>query len=289
MPGFSPSELSLDDVRLLLACAEHSKLSLAAKALDVAKSTASRKLEKLEEKLGQPLFVRDASGLDPTALTNAILPAAKELDKKWREFERKLSVGNDANPTIRVAIPEGLASFWLLRRLPEYFKEHPETMLEIDVHESSAATQRREADFTIRGSPAKEASFISRCLGRIELSPYVHSSIFVEDVREMRWLYYEDETHTQKEIEWIEHCVSPKRVMRLSQRNALFSACEAGLGVALIPPVFAEAAGLKRVQGLPKIPHRELFLAYPETLRNVERFSTLRDWIVGVAADTFPQ
>ena len=77
--------------------------------------------------------------------------------------------------------------------------------------------------------------------------------------------------------------------MRLSQRNALFSACEAGLGVALIPPVFAEAAGLVRVEGLPNIPHRELFLACPETLRSVSRFSTLRDWIVSVALETFPQ
>lgn len=55
-----------NDVRLVVACAEHGSFAAAAVALGLDQTTVSRRIGVMEAAIGRPLFTRRRSGATPT-------------------------------------------------------------------------------------------------------------------------------------------------------------------------------------------------------------------------------
>lgn len=78
------SEFYWDDIRIFLAIARAGTLSGAASALETGIATVSRKLDRLEQSLGLPLFSRHQSGYRLTDDGEALLERAEALEEAGR-------------------------------------------------------------------------------------------------------------------------------------------------------------------------------------------------------------
>ena len=79
MRGTYPLRVQIEDLRRLLALAEHERVTDAAAALGTSQPTLSRLLARVEDELGARLFERDARGLHANPLGDVVLTAAREI------------------------------------------------------------------------------------------------------------------------------------------------------------------------------------------------------------------
>src|SRR6266852_311126 len=118
--------LSWDDARILLAVVRHGTQAAASKALGVDQATVSRRLLRLEDVIGTPLFLRDGArrGADADRLpwvaydeTLADLPEARWLER--RQGEPVVARGADVETifqAVRSGIGRGLLPAFIARR-----------------------------------------------------------------------------------------------------------------------------------------------------------------------------
>ena len=101
--------LRWDDLRTFLAVARSGSLTGAAEPLGVNPSTVHRRIASLEDALGGTLFDRDPRGYALTALGEALVPAAEEMEESALALVRKAR-GHDrsASGPVWLTLPETL-------------------------------------------------------------------------------------------------------------------------------------------------------------------------------------
>ncbi len=72
-------QLDIESLRVLLTVLDAGGMTRAAERLHMGQSAVSRKVQRLEEKAGQPLLIRDGHTLRPTRAGRALLPDAKAM------------------------------------------------------------------------------------------------------------------------------------------------------------------------------------------------------------------
>jgi DNA-binding transcriptional LysR family regulator len=273
-------DVSWQDLAVLLSAFEHGSLNQAARALHIGQSTASRRLARLERTLGTRLFDRTPEGLRPTAFAESLLPHAQLIADRMADIAR-LASGQAAGVSgrIRIALPAGVASHAVLPRLHTYLDAYPEVAVDLVVGQAVVDLLRREADLAIRFVRPTNPDLVVAKLTEMHPAPYVHPSV-PGPPGAMRWVTFDDPGQRYQETRWIAEHVAPERTMRISTWHAMVAAITAGLGAGLLAPPVAEAAGLRRVEGLPEVPSRQLYLVYHRALRDVPRIATFRRWLL---------
>lgn len=125
-----PSTPPLRALRAFEAAARHSSFVKAAEELAVTPGAIAQQVRLLENWLGQPLFIRSAHGITPTANTKLVL---KQLTTAFDELSRTVqSLRAISLPDqVRIATMPSIALLWLSTRLSGLQKRFPE--LEISV------------------------------------------------------------------------------------------------------------------------------------------------------------
>jgi DNA-binding transcriptional LysR family regulator len=145
--------LELQQLRQLLALAQHGSFVRAAKALHLSQPALSRSIQGLEQHLGTPLFLRSASGVVPTDLGRLYLDRARDLVRMADEFERDVieqrtiqsghvSVGGGPYP----------AELLLGRAARQFIEQYPRISMQILVRnwdELLRLLRTRELDFFV--------------------------------------------------------------------------------------------------------------------------------------------
>ncbi len=114
------SKLSLhswDDVRLLIAVAEHQGFAKAGQALMMDQETVAKRISRLEDMVGRPLFTRRNSGAKPTVACRFLLDGASEMIRASLHFEEKMRGVRTFVNMVTIAAPEGLLSYTLIPSL----------------------------------------------------------------------------------------------------------------------------------------------------------------------------
>ena len=140
----------LSEIRYFVAAAESGSLRRAAEVLGVGQSCVSRRIMRLEEKLGVSLLERSHTGV---RLTNAghryleeVQPALQQLDQARRAAH---SAGRADVGSVQIGVLTSLAGGFLRKLIVAYQQEYPE--IRIDVHDGSrdghiTALRARELD-----------------------------------------------------------------------------------------------------------------------------------------------
>ncbi len=104
-----------NDIKLLLACAEHGGFAGAAVALGIDQTTVSRRVAMLEAAVGRPLFSRRRSGASPTIAGLALLERARVTQAAIAEFEGALyGLGGLPPARVTLAASEGILTYTLI-------------------------------------------------------------------------------------------------------------------------------------------------------------------------------
>ena len=131
------------------AAARRLSFTLAAEERFITQSAISRQVKALEDDLGVPLFVRGHRSLQLTAdgqrlyrSCSAVLEQLRTTVSHIRQRERREVLSLTTTP--------GLASLWLIPRLPKFAKAHPGIDVRIDADLKARDLERDGFDLAIR-------------------------------------------------------------------------------------------------------------------------------------------
>lgn len=282
----SLDSLSWEGLAVLLAALDQGSLNRAARSLRIGQATASRRLARLEDQLGARLFDRTPEGMLPTELAHQLAPHARLVEEHLADIAR-LASGHEATPRgrIRLALPDGLGSAFVLPRIQEFLDRFPDVDVDLRVGHAVVDLVRREADLALRFVRPTKGDLLVQTLGTVPIAPYVHPRLAGEDPRTLRWVMFDDPDGVFQETRWVEEHIRPARKMEISVWHGLFAAAQLGIGPALLSPLVCEPAGLVPLPGLPPVPGRDLYLVCHRALRTVPRVAVFRDWIAGLARE----
>jgi len=152
-----------NEPQLVLAVHRASSLTGAAKALDIDQSTAFRRLNALEARLGVRLFERLPGGAyQATAAGERMTAAAERMEDEALAIDRDIA-GRDhrLSGRLRVTSSETLAYRKLTDHLARFRQTHPGIVVELVIDNRVLNLSRREADIALRPMRPKEASKVS--------------------------------------------------------------------------------------------------------------------------------
>lgn len=139
-----------DDLKVFLAVARNESLSAAGRVLKVDPATVGRRIARLEEALGAPLFAKSPQGY---AMTNEghrlMLHAARAEQEMSAAFEDLSGHGRQLSGQIRLGSPDGSANFLLPQVCAEIVDRNPDLEVQIVALPRVFNLSKREADMAI--------------------------------------------------------------------------------------------------------------------------------------------
>lgn len=140
---------SLNALRVFETVARHLSFQKAAAELDVTSTAVSHQIKLLEKELGVSLFRRRPRPLSLTAAGEQLFPAVQEsLDR----LAGAIALLKQANhPTdLTVSVLNVFASKWLVPRLPDFQRQHPDVDIRLQTSSATVNLQTRTVDMAIR-------------------------------------------------------------------------------------------------------------------------------------------
>lgn len=147
-------DLQWDDLKIFLAVARSESLSGAGRVLKVDPATVGRRIARLEDGLGAPLFVKSPQGYAMTDAGQRMLSHAERAEAAMSAAVEELA-GQAGTLTgqIRIGAPDGCANFLLPQVCAAIVADNPDLEVQIVALPRVFNLSKREADMAIGVSP----------------------------------------------------------------------------------------------------------------------------------------
>jgi molybdate transport repressor ModE-like protein len=287
-------QADLDDwneLRLVLAVSRAGSLTGAAKALGVDHSTAFRRLQALEGRLGLPLFERLPGGVyEPTGAGSRLAASAERIEDEVHAAARDVA-GRDRRLSgrLRVTSSETLAYRLLTEQVARFRRAHPGIVVELAIDNRVLNLSRREADVALRPARPREGDLWGRKLAEVAWTAYGAAHYLAEvpplasatDLSAHPLIGWEEGTAGIKAAEWLAE-VAPNAafVYRTNSVVNQLVAARAGIGLAVLPCYLGDPEpGLVRALPGGPVPalERELWIVTHQDLRRTARVRAFFD------------
>ncbi len=164
-------------IRIFLEVVRRGSFRAAAEALDLSINTLRRSISELEQQLAVTLLTRHVDGVRPTLEGEHILDAAKRMEDasfgivRARDCAQPILKGE-----VKLAVTEGLGTFWIAPRLVEFQRAYPQMMVNLMCAMQSADVLRLEADVAIQLTKPTAPDIKVVKLGRLHSMPFAGQS-----------------------------------------------------------------------------------------------------------------
>jgi DNA-binding transcriptional LysR family regulator len=233
---------SLDDLRAFEATARLGSVRLAADSLALTHGAVSRRISKLADDIGVPLFEKHGRGLRLT-------PAGETLNLTLSRFFAELTAtvqglrATSAGKTALVLSCEPtVAMRWLIPRLGDFQAKHPALALHLSVGGGLVDFRKNQVDLAIRRLDfAVPETWNVRPLFPEKVGPVMRPEL-VPSFEHGDYLALGSKTRPDAWAQWLKTHPSARRPteIRYYDNHALIvEAASGGLGVALSPLVLA--------------------------------------------------
>jgi DNA-binding transcriptional LysR family regulator len=240
-----------DDLRYFLAVARAGSLVDAARELRTSPPTVGRRVAALEAKLGARLFDRKQTGYALTESGAAIHKKAEEVEEAVLSVERE-ALGRDlhASGRVRLATSDELAANLLAPHFGEFRRCHPHVVLEVVAQTDLANLSRRDADVALRSARPEQHNLIICRVGWWKGALYAAKSYAaahnlepggIRNFRDLDIITWTEEFAHFRGGPWFaEHARDATVVLQANSRRIHYSACKAGIGLAILPCLSAD-------------------------------------------------
>lgn len=132
--------LDIESLRVLLAVLETGGMTRAAERLHMSQSAVSRKVQRLEDRAGQPLLIRDGHTLRPTRAGRALLPDARAMVELHDQAAARLS-SSDLSGEVTLCSNGEIDMEQIAAILGAFRRKHPATDVQFSVDHTGALTE----------------------------------------------------------------------------------------------------------------------------------------------------
>jgi DNA-binding transcriptional LysR family regulator len=282
-----------DDLRVLLAIERAGSLASAAEILGVNKTTVLRRLDALEHDLGVALVRRSSRGVDLTEHSGPALEAARRIAEIVTDVEREIG-GLDREPrgVVTVTAPVFFARSIMVGELAALREQHPKVEVHVLTTDIVLDMRGRAADIAVRNTPPNDGAFVRRRAGAIALGIYA-SHAYLErrpvsgvraDLLNHQWIGLETAVAPADGLRWIDE-LAPPVAFRATDQLATLDAARAGIGLAVLPCMIADAeATLVRLDQIQPPTAVTVWLVIQADLKDVPRVRAVSDWLLAMFA-----
>jgi DNA-binding transcriptional LysR family regulator len=287
----------LNDVQFFTAVVENHGFTAAARALNLPKSSVSRRVASLEARLGVRLIERSTRSLRLTEIGVSFYERCRAVLTELDAAEREVAVQrSEPVGLVRMSCPTGLAQFMLAKILPEFLIRYPKVRLQVLATNRAIDLVDDNIDIAIRARvTSMDEAVMMRMLYRSELI-FVASPAFVaaqpialriDNLPALPFLSFLEEsrrpTWALRGPNAATATLTFDPVLRSSDFTILFRAAAAGLGIALLPAevVRDEILAKRLVHILPDWHSQEInvHLVFPTSRGPVPAVRVLIDYL----------
>src|SRR6202171_4860187 len=281
-----------DAARVLLEVVGCGSFRSAAERLELSINGVRRRIDDFERQTGTTLFTRDVHGTRLTDEGALVVSAVERMEAASFDLLRASdSVTNTLSGEVRVAVTEGLGTFWLAPRLVEFQQSFPNILIDLYCAMRSADVSRYEADIAIHLSrPAAPDVKLVR-LGRMHLM-FFASQKYIDtygapktsaDLVKHRLVMQVADQTTAKEIfeSWFPgYSQRDLLVMKTNVSSANYWAVAYGAGIGVFPPYACELGGKIIPLDIELRRPFDIWLSYHPGSGRIPRVRRMIDWLV---------
>lgn len=281
-----------DAARIFLEVVRCGSFRSAAERLGLSINVVRRRIDDFERQIGATLFTRDVHGTRLTDEGSLVVSAVERMEAASFDLLRAGdSVTNSLSGEVRVAVTEGLGTFWLAPRLVEFQQAFPNILVDLHCAMRSADVSRHEADVAIHLlQPAALDVKLVR-LGRMHLM-FFASQKYIERygaprtpdelVKHRFVMQVADQTAAKETFESLfpGHSQRDLLVMRTNVSSANYWAVANGAGIGVFPS-YACALGGKIIPLEVELRRPfDIWLSYHPGSGRIPRVRRMIDWLV---------
>ena len=247
-PNYTPS---VQELRALVFCAELGTVSGAANALDLTQSAVSRSIRSLEQRLGVQLFYRVKKRLQLSDAGRAMVYEARDILTQLDRSAKMVMGFGGGGDVLRLAVLPTFAATWLIPRLPEFLKTHPEVSIDLasalhpvnfDESPFDAAIQRA----VMAGNDTDVTPLLDETLITVAAPSLIPAGQNLSSADLASYPLIQLATRPELWNQWFANSedmeIDRLQGPRVQHFDMVISAAQAGLGIALLPDIFAQQA-----------------------------------------------
>lgn len=250
--------MNWDDLRLLLAVSRRGSFLQAGDALNMAASTLSRRITRLEQTIGEPLVERAVDGTRLTARGTALVSAARNLEG---EITRH-TTATDISGTVTISAGEGFLQP-VNGAIARFITLYPACSVDFIVSSDLMKVARGAIDVAIRTVHLGEPSLVYRRLPAVVFGIFA-SADYIRDLGADPRPGDAGMIDLLPPLDQLPHLKAARAAgfsrtrFRVSSFSAQLAAAGQGHGVAVLPRILA--AGLSEPFGAVDLPPLDVFL-----------------------------
>ena len=279
-------------LRAFIMTVRHDSISRAAEALHLTQSAVSKQILELEGSLGVNLFERVRKRLVLTPAGLRYEAAVRVLLAQLEAATLDVITSGDGGGALHISCLPTFAAKWLIPRLPDFQKQHPQIALHFVPFAQGYTFDRADLDCSIlfgQGHwPGAQAQYITGREVMLIAPPSPRGKPLLKKPQDIaKFALLQHATVPQAWAHWCEaHGVSglnPLAGTQLDQFHSLIRAVMAGMGLALVPRCLVQddvAAGLVSApldDGYTD--DSGYYLCYPESKAQLAPLVSFKEWL----------
>ena len=251
--------MNVAQLRTFVTVVEKGSFSEAARSLEISQPAVTMQVQALEAALGTTLLDRRYRRVDLTESGRALLPHAKRILEQLDDARDEISsLSGSVSGRLTISASTTPGDYIVPKLLGGFAAEYPEVSVSIDVHDTSEvvdAIEAGRAQLGVTGAVVKGARVSSEQFATDDLilicppdSPLsTRKRVSLSSLADEPWVQREQGSGTRQVAESLlaNSGLDPqeiKVVVELGSGEAIISAIEGGLGVAIVSSHVAEKA-----------------------------------------------
>lgn len=166
-----------ESIRIFLEVVRRGSFRSAAEYLGQSVNVLRRRIDEVEHQLGATLVTRHVDGVRTTTEGEQILAAAEQMEAASFNLMR---ARDRAVPSlageVRIAVTEGLGTFWLTPRLVEFQRSYPRVLVDLSCAMRSVDVLRLEAEAAVQLMKPTAPDLKVLRLGRLHIMTFASKS-----------------------------------------------------------------------------------------------------------------
>lgn len=244
--------MNIKTIKLFLDICDSKNFSKSATSMHVSPSALSRQIQKLEDEIGHPLFIRDNRSVELTPAGEKLLPVAIKMVHDWTQFQSQINAQNhELKGEIRLFCSVTASYSHLPQLLSSFRLKHPFIEFKLLTGDPAQAIDKilnDEADIAISAMPENLPSKVEfTTISEIPLSVIapIGISSWVEELHKEKpdwnqipFIVPESGTARDRANTWFKKMkIKPSIYAQIAGHEAIVSMVALGCGVGIAPDV----------------------------------------------------
>lgn len=248
----------IDDMLLFTRLIELKSFSAVAQAEHISRSLVSKRINRLEDRLGVQLINRTTRRLEMTEAGRTFHEYCRQIEATWQEAEAAVGeIRREPRGTLRVNAPVMIGQILLPRIIGGFLAEYPDVHIMLDLSDHYVDVIEGGYDVVIRVGKLKDSSLRARQLGSIRLHLYAHQDYLArrgtpqqpQDLAGHNCLVYRYKTGDPYVWDFAgpdgREIVEIRGNFTSNNGAPLYQAAKCGLGIARLPGIYEQAYGME--------------------------------------------